>query len=62
MITDYKTYSEAKEKFDWGQIWNLFDGDREHFNIAHKCIDRYPPGETAIRMRQRQILRLALLP
>lgn len=51
MITDYKTYAEAKAKFEWGQIWDLFDGDRDHFNIAHECIDRHPAGDTAIRIK-----------
>lgn len=51
MITDYKTYEEAQDKFKWGQIWDLFDGDREHLNIAHECIDRHPAGDTAIRIK-----------
>ncbi|MEW6616388.1 MAG: AMP-binding protein [Thermodesulfobacteriota bacterium] len=51
MITDYKTYEEAKAGFKWSQIWDHFDGDREHFNIAHECIDRHPPGDTAIRIK-----------
>jgi len=51
MITNYKTYEEAKAKFTWDQVWDLFDGDREHFNIAHECIDRHPPEDTAIRIK-----------
>ena len=34
-ITEYKTYKEAEARFGWDQIWDLFDGDRAHFNIAH---------------------------
>jgi acetyl-CoA synthetase len=51
MITDYKTYEEAKAKFRWEQAWEVFDGNREHFNIAHECIDRHPPGDIAIRIK-----------
>lgn len=51
MITDYKTYEEAKAKFRWSQAWEVFDGDREHLNIAHECIDRHPSGNTAIRIK-----------
>ena len=51
MITDYKTYEEAKAKFRWSQAWELFDGDREHLNITHECIDRHPSGNTAVRIK-----------
>lgn len=51
MITDYKTYEEAKAKFRWEQACEVFDGNREHFDIAHKCIDRHPPGDIAIRVK-----------
>ena len=51
MITEYKTYEEAKSKFTWDQVWELFDGDRDNFNIAHECIDRHPPEDKAIRIK-----------
>ena len=51
MITDYKTYEEAQAKFKQNQVWELFDGNREHFNIAHECIDRHPPEDTSIRIK-----------
>jgi acetyl-CoA synthetase len=51
MPLDYRTYEEAKEKFRWSERWSLFDGSKERFNIAHECIDRHPPEETAIRIK-----------
>ncbi|MGA2463236.1 MAG: AMP-binding protein [Thermodesulfobacteriota bacterium] len=50
-IYGYRTYEEAKEKFEWSQAWELFDGNEEGFNIAHECIDRHPAEETAVRIK-----------
>lgn len=50
-ITDYRSYKEAKEHFNWNQIWDVFDGNRERFNIAHECIDRHVGKGTAIRIK-----------
>lgn len=50
-IMDYDTYEEAREKFTWEQVWDLFDGDRNNFNIAHECIDRHVGKGTAIRLK-----------
>ena len=51
MSLDYISYEDAKEKFNWKERWSLFDGTKEHFNIAHECIDRHPRDETAIRIK-----------
>lgn len=51
MAIDYKTYEEAKERFDWGERWSLFDGSKDRFNIAHECVDRHPKDEIAIRIK-----------
>jgi acetyl-CoA synthetase len=48
---DYKTYQEAKERFRWSERWDMFDGTRERFNIAHECIDRHPKAHIAIRIK-----------
>ena len=50
-ILDYKTYQEAKEKFKWSGVWNMFDGTRDNFNIAHECIDRHVGKGTAARIK-----------
>ena len=51
MSLDYSSYEEAKEKFNWKERWSLFDGTKDHFNIAHECIDRHPQNEYAIRIK-----------
>jgi acetyl-CoA synthetase len=51
MALDYHSYEEAKEKFNWRERWALFDGPKDHFNIAHECIDRHPQGDTAVRIK-----------
>ena len=50
-ITEYKTYKEAKEHFTWDKVWEIFDGSKEQFNIAHECIDRHVGKGTAIRIK-----------
>ncbi len=50
-ITEYRTYKEAKEHFSWKQVWGIFDGNREQFNIAHECIDRHRGKGTALRIK-----------
>jgi acetyl-CoA synthetase len=31
--------------------WEVFDGNREQFNIAHECISRHASDEVAIRIK-----------
>jgi acetyl-CoA synthetase len=50
-IFDYKTYEEAQERFTWEQVWDLFDGDKDNFNIAYECIDRHVGKGTAVRLK-----------
>ena len=40
-LTDYITYADAQAHCTSEALWALFDGDREHFNIAHECVDRH---------------------
>ena len=49
-LTDHASYSDAKAHFSRAALWELVDGSRERLNIAHECIDRHPPGRTAIRI------------
>ena len=51
MSLDYRSYEEAKEKFNWKERWALFDGTKDRFNIAHECIDRHPADDCAIRIK-----------
>ena len=50
-LTKYRTYEEAKEKFHFDQAWELFDGNKERFNIAQECIDRHVGKGTALRIK-----------
>lgn len=50
-LTDFVTYSDAQSHFTPEALWDLFDGDRDHFNIAHECVDRHAGGDaTALRI------------
>ncbi|MEI6469643.1 MAG: acyl-CoA synthetase [Betaproteobacteria bacterium] len=37
----YKTYEDAKKKFNWSDRWLLFDGNSNQLNLTHECIDRH---------------------
>ncbi len=50
-ITEYKTYEEAEKDFSWDKVWDIFDGSKEQFNIAHECIDRHVGKGTAVRIK-----------
>lgn len=52
-LTDTTSYAEAQAGYTPQQLWNLFDGSREAFNIAHECVDRHAAGDrTAIIVAQ----------
>ena len=44
-LTDYTSFANAQEHCAPEQLWALFDGDREVFNIAHECVDRHALGD-----------------
>jgi acetyl-CoA synthetase len=48
---EYRTYEEAKKNFKWSERWEVFDGNRERFNIAHECVRRHVSDEAAIRIK-----------
>lgn len=41
LLTDFKSYADAQAHFSSSRLWDLFDGHRESFNIAHECVDRH---------------------
>jgi len=51
-LTEYTRYADAQKFADSGALWELFDGDREYFNIAHECVSRHADGSgrTAVRI------------
>ena len=40
-LTAYSSYADAQKNFSSERLWELFDGNREHLNIAHECVDRH---------------------
>ncbi|HUN40928.1 MAG TPA: AMP-binding protein [Acetobacteraceae bacterium] len=40
-LTDCTSYQDGLREFSSARLWDLFDGDRTHLNIAHECIDRH---------------------
>ncbi|HAA93149.1 MAG: acetate--CoA ligase [Rhodospirillaceae bacterium] len=50
-LTDYTSYADAQAHFTREGLWDMFDGDRAHFNITHECIDRFASRqEPALRI------------
>ena len=47
-LTDITGYAEAHQMFSKQALWDLFDGDREHLNIGHECVNRHDPERMAI--------------
>ena len=49
-LIDHTSYRHAQRHFDRARLWALFDGDREHLNITHECVDRHPGERIAVRV------------
>ena len=50
-LTDTTRYEDAQILYSMERLWELFDGNREHLNIAHECIDRHAStGRVALRI------------
>ncbi len=51
-LTDYTSFADAQAHANSAALWELFDGDREFFNIAHECMTRHADGSgrTAVRI------------
>src|SRR4051812_21824115 len=43
-LTDYTSFADAQAHANSTALWELFDGNKEHFNIAHECITRHADG------------------
>ena len=44
-LTEYTSYADAQKHWSPEKLWELFDGNREHLNIAYECIDRHASGD-----------------
>ncbi len=43
-LTEYTRYADAQAHANSQALWDLFDGNKEQFNIAHECITRHADG------------------
>jgi acetyl-CoA synthetase len=50
-LTEYTGYADAQTHADSSALWELFDGGREHLNIAHECVIRHADGSGRIALR-----------
>jgi acetyl-CoA synthetase len=50
-LTDYTRYADAQAHASRDAPWALFDGDKEHLNIAHECITRHADGSGRAAVR-----------
>lgn len=50
-LTEYDTYREVMNNFNWNMLWELFDGNKESLNIGHECLDRHVNRGTALRLK-----------
>jgi len=50
-LTDFTSYADAQQHYSKERLWELFDGTREQFNIAHECIDRHVAGDEPVAIR-----------
>src|SRR6267154_6908385 len=50
-LTEYTRYADAQKFADSRALWDLFDGNREHLNIAHECVSRHADGSGRAAVR-----------
>jgi acetyl-CoA synthetase len=50
-LSDFTSFADAHAHFDSAKLWDLFDGTREQFNIAHECIDRHATTADRVAVR-----------
>src|SRR5580693_8271698 len=50
-LTEYSSYADAQKFADSEGLWDLFDGNREYFNIAHECVSRHADGSGRAAVR-----------
>jgi len=51
-LSEYTRYADAQAHADSKALWELFEGSREHLNIAHECVVRHADGSgrSAVRI------------
>lgn len=43
-LTDFTSFADAQAHASPAALWDLFDGNQDHLNIAHECITRHADG------------------
>ncbi len=51
LLTQYTSYADAQAHASSGALWDLFDGNRERFNIAHEAVLRHADGSGRAAVR-----------
>jgi acetyl-CoA synthetase len=46
-LTAFTRYDDAQREYAPARLWDLFDGDRQRFNIGHECLDRHAASDRA---------------
>lgn len=49
-LTDLTRYADATKHYSRESLWALFDGDRDHLNVTHECVDRHAGASVAVRI------------
>ena len=50
-LTHYTSYADAQAHANASALWDLFDGNRQSFNIAHECVVRHADGTNRHALR-----------
>ncbi len=50
-LTDSSRYADAQAQASMDGLWDLFDGDRDAFNIAQECVVRHAIGDDRAAVR-----------
>ncbi len=50
-LLELDDYQAVRTEFTPDKLWDLFDGDRVHMNLAHECIDRHRARGTAVSVK-----------
>lgn len=50
-LTDLTSFADAQAHASSAAMWELFDGNRDHLNIAHECIVRHADGSGRAAVR-----------
>ncbi len=50
-LLELNSYDTIQEEFSSELLWDLFDGDKKHMNLAHECLDRHSGKGRAVSVK-----------